>query len=323
MVGIRRKYLAHVQNLFAAGRRVDGPGGAGRCHCAADGDGAGQGGHGLGEPARPEEPEQRPQPRPGAGRPPPPLTGRATSRPSPPRKTKHYLVATPGFLSGVEQLIKSEPLSAWKAYLRWWTLHGNAQLLSKAFVEENFDFYGRTLSGAPQMQPRWRRCVRFADRDLGYALGQAYVAKAFLPESKVAVEAMVKNIEAALAMDIEQLDWMSAASKQAAVTKLKAIEDKFGYPKNWRDYSSVVIGRTSLVQERAPRHRLRGAPRAQQNREAGGPPRVDDDAAHHQRLLRSAAQHHQLPGRNSPAALLRCDARHRRQLRRHRHGDWP
>jgi putative endopeptidase len=161
--------------------------------------------------------------------------------------TKHYLVATPGFLTGMEQLIKSEPLSSWKAYLRWWTLHGNAPLLSKAFVEENFDFYGRTLSGAPQMRPRWRRCVTFADRDLGYALGQAYVAKAFPPTSKEAVEAMVKNIEAALATDIEQLDWMSAATKQAAVTKLKAIEDKFGYPKYWRDYSSVVIDRTNLV----------------------------------------------------------------------------
>jgi len=160
---------------------------------------------------------------------------------------KHYLVATPGFLVEVEKLIKTEPLDAWKSYLRWWTLHGNAPLLSKEFVEANFAFYGSTLAGTQQLRPRWRRCVTFADRDLGEALGQAYVARAFPGESKPRAEALVKSIERALAVDIEQLDWMSAATKKAAETKLRAIEDKIAYPKTWRDYSALSIGRESLA----------------------------------------------------------------------------
>jgi putative endopeptidase len=159
----------------------------------------------------------------------------------------HYIVAAPEFLTGMEKLIKSEPLSAWKAYLRWWTLHGNASALSTPFVEENFDFFGRVLFGSKELRPRWRRCVTFADRDLGEALGQAYVARAFPPESKQRTETMVHSIEAALGKDIDQLDWMSAATKKAAREKLTAIEEKFGYPKAWIDYSSVTIGRESLA----------------------------------------------------------------------------
>jgi putative endopeptidase len=160
--------------------------------------------------------------------------------------SKHYLVATPGFLPAVERLLKTEPLDAWKAYLRWWTLHGNATSLSKEFVDASFAFYGTTLFGAEQLQPRWRRCVADADRDLGDALGQAYVARAFSPESKARSEALVKAVEHALSEDIAQLDWMSAATKKAAQAKLQAIEEKIGYPNAWRDYASVNIGRDSL-----------------------------------------------------------------------------
>lgn len=154
---------------------------------------------------------------------------------------QHYVVSEPGFFTALQQLLKSEPLPAWKAYLRWWTISQHAPYLSQPFVEENFDFYGRTLTGAQQLQPRWRRCVRAADRDLGEALGQAYVDKAFPPESKQRTSAMVKNVEAALGRDIQQIDWMTAATKQQAETKLHAIEDKIGYPNRWRDYSAVKI----------------------------------------------------------------------------------
>jgi predicted metalloendopeptidase len=160
---------------------------------------------------------------------------------------KHYLVATPGFLAEVETLLRTEPLEAWKAYLRWWTLHKNAPSLSKAFVDTNFEFYGTTLWGAEQLEPRWRRCVAYADRDLGEALGQAYVARAFPGGSKASSEALVRAIEHALAGDIEQLDWMSAGTKKAAEAKLTAIEEKIAYPNLWRDYASVRIGRESLV----------------------------------------------------------------------------
>ena len=132
---------------------------------------------------------------------------------------KHYLVATPAFLPAVEHLLQTESLDAWKAYLRWWTLHGNASFLSKAFVDESFAFYGTTLFGVEKLQPRWRRCVADADRDLGDALGQAYVARAFSPESKARSDALVKAVEHALSEDIAQLDWMSAATKKAAQVK--------------------------------------------------------------------------------------------------------
>lgn len=161
--------------------------------------------------------------------------------------SKHYLLATPGFLPAVETLLRKEPLEAWKAYLRWWTLHGNANSLSKDFVDASFQFYGTALNGAQQLQPRWRRCVTYADRDLGEALGQAYVARAFPAESKARADALVKAIEHALAEDIEQLDWMGGATKKAAAAKLRAIEEKIAYPKAWRDYASVNIGRESLA----------------------------------------------------------------------------
>src|SRR5262249_14040998 len=143
---------------------------------------------------------------------------------------KHYLVSTPGFMTAMEQLIQKAPLEDWKTYLRWWTLHGHAALLSSAFVEENFDFFGRTLSGSKKLLPRWRRCVFIADRDLGEALGAAYVERAFPPESKKRVDQLVSDLRASLAANIEGLDWMAPATKKAAQEKLAAILQKIGYP---------------------------------------------------------------------------------------------
>jgi len=158
---------------------------------------------------------------------------------------KHYLVAAPEFFKALEQLIRTEPLDHWKAYLRWWTLTSNAAYLNKAFVDERFEFYGRALGGAKQNQPRWRRCVNAADRDLGEALGQAYVEKAFPPESKRRAEQLVTDLRAALARDIDELDWMEPETKKNAHIKLDAMENKIGYPNQWRDYSSVKIVRSS------------------------------------------------------------------------------
>ncbi len=159
-----------------------------------------------------------------------------------------YIVTSPEFFKGLEKLIQQHPLDAWKAYLRWQLLHGEARFLNKAFVDENFNFYSKTLYGAEQQQPRWRRCVRAADRDLGEALGQAYVDRAFGPESKARVLKLVNDLKAALQQDLQAQDWMSAATKQQAVVKLEAQLEKIGYPDHWRDYSSVKIGRTSYVE---------------------------------------------------------------------------
>ena len=159
--------------------------------------------------------------------------------------SEHYLVTSPDFFRATSKLIEEQPLDHWQTYLRWQLVHRGAPYLNKAFVDENFDFFSRTLAGAETQQPRWRRCVRAADRDLGEALGQAYVDRAFPPESKARTIEMVKAIEKALNSDVQSLAWMSPATKEQASAKLKEIEDKIGYPKHWRDYSTVTITRDS------------------------------------------------------------------------------
>ena len=164
-----------------------------------------------------------------------------------PPSEPHYLVASPQFFRALEQTIQQHSVDDWKVYLRWHLVHGSAPYLSKAFVDENWEFFQHTLFGAQQQLPRWRRCVRAADRDLGMALGQAYVAVAFPPQSKERTVALVHDIEHALDQDISSLDWMQAATKEQAKVKLHGIEDKIGYPDHWRDYSSVTITRTSYL----------------------------------------------------------------------------
>jgi putative endopeptidase len=159
----------------------------------------------------------------------------------------HYIVTSPDFFRAEEKLLQEHPLEHWKAYMRWEVIHRSAPYLNKAMVDENFDFFARTLAGAEQQQPRWRRCVRAADRDLGEALGQAYVDRAFPPESKARTIQMVHAIEQALGADIQGLTWMSPGTKDQALVKLKGIEDKIGYPSHWRDYSSVTITRDSYL----------------------------------------------------------------------------
>ncbi|HWO30323.1 MAG TPA: M13 family metallopeptidase, partial [Candidatus Acidoferrum sp.] len=161
--------------------------------------------------------------------------------------TPHYIVTSPNFFKNMESMLNQHSLDDWKVYLRWQMLHGNADALSQAFVNENFDFFTHTLFGAQQLEPRWRRCVRKVDGSLGEALGQVYVDRAFPPSSKQRVLQMVNNIEAALAADIEAADWMAPETKKQAQLKLKATLNKIGYPDHWRDYSTVAIGRASYL----------------------------------------------------------------------------
>jgi endothelin-converting enzyme/putative endopeptidase len=161
--------------------------------------------------------------------------------------SNHYIVTSPDFFRAEEKLLNEHPLEHWQTYLRWQVIHRAAPYMTKAIVDENFDFFAHTLAGAEEQRPRWRRCVAAADRDLGDALGQAYVDHAFSPESKARTIAMVHSVEAALSSDIQSLSWMSPATKQQAMTKLKQIEDKIGYPSRWRDYSSVKISRDGYL----------------------------------------------------------------------------
>jgi len=152
-----------------------------------------------------------------------------------------YIVTSPEFFRTVERLISTETLDHWKAYLKWQLLTGNAREMSDEFVKANFEFYGQTLFGAKALLPLWRRCVQAEDRDIGQALGQAYVARAFPAESKQRVQELVNNIKTALGADIDSMDWMGADTKKQAHIKLAAQIDKIGYPDHWRDYSALEI----------------------------------------------------------------------------------
>ncbi len=155
--------------------------------------------------------------------------------------TGTFIVTSPDFFRGTEQLIQSEPLDHWKAYLRWQLLNGLAGAMSDDFANEDFSFGPQTLFGAKQLMPLWRRCIQSEDRDIGQALGQAYVARAFPPESKERVQQMVNALKVALSQEMDSMDWMSPETKKQAHVKLAAQIDKIGYPDHWRDYSALKI----------------------------------------------------------------------------------
>jgi putative endopeptidase len=152
-------------------------------------------------------------------------------------------VAVPDFFKGLQTLLTKEDIPTIRAYLRWQTVHALAPMLPKAFVEENFDFYGRKLSGQQELQARWKRCVRSTDHMLGEALGQFYVERTFGVQGKARTLQMVRDIEAAMQRDLEHLSWMSDATRQKAIVKLHAVANKIGYPDKWRDYSSYQVVR--------------------------------------------------------------------------------
>ena len=152
-------------------------------------------------------------------------------------------VSAPDFVKGMNQVIATSSLDDLKTYLRWHALHTASQMMPTSFVDESFNFYGKTLTGATQLRPRWKRCVQFTDGDLGEALGKAYVAEEFPPESKAATLKMVNELEGALKTDITELSWMTPETKKQALDKLAHITNKIGYPDKWRDYSTLTIVR--------------------------------------------------------------------------------
>ena len=150
-------------------------------------------------------------------------------------------IGNPEFFKQVNSQLDSVSLADWKTYLRWKTISSYAPFLTKAFVDEDFEFNGKYMSGQQQQEPRWKRCVKATDRSLGMALGQLYVDKTFGAEGKERTLKMVKAIETAMQQDIADLSWMSDATKKKAYEKLNTIVNNIGYPDKWRDYSSVTI----------------------------------------------------------------------------------
>ena len=152
-------------------------------------------------------------------------------------------VMVPAFFKAMNAELDKESLADWKTYLRWHLVHANAAHLSSAFLNQDFAFYGKTLRGQQELQPRWKRCTEYVDGYLGEALGQAYVEKYFPPSAKQEALKMVQEIQVAMEQDINTLTWMSPATKQQALLKLHAMGNKIGYPDKWRDYSKLEIVR--------------------------------------------------------------------------------
>ena len=159
----------------------------------------------------------------------------------------HVVVAQPSYFTGMAEAVSEISLDDWKTYLTWNILRDRAPMLSKAFVNENFEFFGKTLSGIPELRPRWKRGVQLVEGSLGEAAGQLYVAKHFPPQAKERMKVLVKNLIEAYREDIQHLDWMSAETKKKALEKLDKFTPKIGYPDKWRDYSKLDIDRGDLI----------------------------------------------------------------------------
>lgn len=156
-------------------------------------------------------------------------------------------VGQPEFLQAFDVAFAGQPVAAWRHYLRWQLLHATAPYLTAAFVNENFDFFERKLTGTPQLLERWKRASVTVDGAIGEALGQLYVAENFPPESKARMLVLVENLRAALADRLRTLDWMDQPTKTRALEKLAAFAVKIGYPDKWIDYSSLQIDRGPFV----------------------------------------------------------------------------
>lgn len=160
----------------------------------------------------------------------------------PVEKLEYVVVEQPSFVEALASLVEEEPADAWRAWARWHVISSVAPYLSSQFVEANFDFYGRTLSGTEELRPRWKRGIAFVEGVIGEAIGKLYVAKHFKPEAKAAMDALVGNLIKAYDQSIRELTWMSETTKEEALEKLRGFTPKIGYPSRWRDYSALEVG---------------------------------------------------------------------------------
>jgi putative endopeptidase len=152
-------------------------------------------------------------------------------------------VTEPAFFTEVERQLQATPVADWKTYLAWHVINAAAPSMSQAFVDEDYAFNSKYLAGTQENKPRWKRCVEATDQLLGEALGKKYTDKYFPPAAKARMQQLVKNLLAAMHDTIDQLDWMSAATKQRALDKLATFNPKIGYPDKWKDYSSIPVRR--------------------------------------------------------------------------------
>jgi putative endopeptidase len=166
----------------------------------------------------------------------------------PPADAFHEIVLRqPSFSAGLASLLTDEHLPAWRDWLCWRVIHSAAGYLSEPFVEENFDFYGRTLSGTPELRERWKRGVSLVEGAMGEAVGRAYVGRHFPPGARERMDVLVANLLEAYRRSIAELEWMGPDTRRRALDKLEKFMPKIGYPVRWRDYSDLKIDPADLM----------------------------------------------------------------------------
>ncbi|MBM7365617.1 neprilysin/putative endopeptidase [Gordonia hydrophobica] len=156
-------------------------------------------------------------------------------------------IGQPSFVEGAAALLASQPLSAWKSWLTWRLLRTVAAYLPSAFVDENFAFYGKTLTGAEVIRDRWKRGVGFVEQAAGFAVGEVYVQRHFPPEAKARMDELIANLVEAYRRNIVDLPWMTPQTREKALTKLAKFTPKIGYPATWIDYTTLEVDRTDLI----------------------------------------------------------------------------
>ena len=176
-----------------------------------------------------------------------PLAGWLAAMEVPAGSFDEVVVREPSFVEGLGSLLTADRLASWTDWLRWQIIRSTAPYLTKAVVDANFDFYGKTLTGTPELRARWKRGVSVAEGAMGEAIGKIYVERHFSPAAKTAMDALVGHLTDAYRESITNLDWMTEPTRARALDKLSKFTPKIGYPVEWRDYSSLVIVPDDLI----------------------------------------------------------------------------
>ena len=170
-----------------------------------------------------------------------------TASNTPAHVLEQVVVRQPSYFEGLSKLIQSFDTDKWRSWLTWHIISGASPYLNKALVDENFSFYGTTLSGIPKLKERWKRAVGLVEGALGEAVGQIYVDRHFGKQAKERMVGLVANLIEAYRVDIKALTWMSDETKEKAFIKLDKFTPKIGYPDKWRDYSKLTINSGDLI----------------------------------------------------------------------------
>jgi putative endopeptidase len=163
-----------------------------------------------------------------------------------PASEKNIVVTQLAYMKAVDGIIKSTPIDTWKTYMKWSVIDNAAASLTSAMDTQNFEFFGKVISGTTEQRPMWRRAVNSVNGNLGEIVGEVYVKKHFAPEAKERMEALVKNLLKAYESSIKELSWMTPETKKEALGKLSKFMLKIGYPDKWRDYSTLKVVKGDL-----------------------------------------------------------------------------